>query len=312
LVALKRAETMNPDHYAAARLQLAEARALVRMGQQPAAMASTPNLVPGDWLGRVAGMNQALQGVMTIAAAPLGALALAFLPIEGALLIDVATALLGIVPLLVFRVPQPRSREYAAPAPVLHAIRDGAVYSEPRYVTDVITDHALRFLEERAFERLGGSDLIHVDIRVVAATKRDLGDIVSKGGFREDLFYRLNVLHIDLPPLSDRDEDIVLLARYLLKRYAEEFGTKVKGFTPNAGIALRKHSWPGNVRELENRIKKAVILCEGSMVGPRDLDLGEAGTQSANTAVSDSRPTAWIRVCWSRQIRGPNEHCSSR
>jgi len=110
---------------------------------------------------------------------------------------------------------------------------------------------------------------------VLAATNRNLEEEVKAGRFREDLFYRLNVLHIELPPLRDRGDDVLLLARYLLKRYADQFGGKVKGFTPNAVIAIKKHFWPGNVRELENRMKKAVILCEGSMVGPRDLDLGE-------------------------------------
>jgi DNA-binding NtrC family response regulator len=83
------------------------------------------------------------------------------------------------------------------------------------------------------------------------------------------------VVHVDLPPLRDRDEDIVLLARYLLARYATEFKSKVKGFTPNAVISMRKHPWPGNVRELENRLKKAVILCDGAMISAQDLDLTE-------------------------------------
>jgi transcriptional regulator with GAF, ATPase, and Fis domain len=146
----------------------------------------------------------------------------------------------------------------------------------------------LRVLQERQVVKVGATKPETLDIRVLAATNRNLEVEVKAGRFREDLFYRLNVLHIDLPPLRERDEDIVLLARYLLKRYAEEFGAKVKGFTPNAGIALRKHAWPGNVRELENRIKKAVILCEGSMVGPRDLDLGE-GMLPAVISLAEAR-----------------------
>ena len=133
----------------------------------------------------------------------------------------------------------------------------------------------LRVLQERQVVKVGATKPEFVDIRVLAATNRNLEEEVKAGRFREDLFYRLNVLHVDLPPLRDRGEDVVLLARYLLKRYAEQFGGRAKGFTPNAVISIRKHAWPGNVRELENRMKKAVILCEGSMVGPRDLDLGD-------------------------------------
>jgi transcriptional regulator with PAS, ATPase and Fis domain len=133
----------------------------------------------------------------------------------------------------------------------------------------------LRVLQERQVVKVGATKPETLDIRVLAATNRNLEEEVKAGRFREDLFYRLNVLHIDLPPLRERGEDIVLIARYLLRRYAEEFGAKVKGFTPNASIAIKKHLWPGNVRELENRIKKAIILCEGSMIGPRDLDLGD-------------------------------------
>ena len=146
----------------------------------------------------------------------------------------------------------------------------------------------LRVLQERQVVKVGATKSETLDIRVLAATNRNLEEEVKAGRFREDLFYRLNVLHIDLPPLRERDEDIVLVARYLLKRYAEEFGTKVRGFTPNAAIALRKHAWPGNVRELENRIKKAVILCEGSMIGPRDLDLGE-GMLPAVVSLAEAR-----------------------
>ncbi len=133
----------------------------------------------------------------------------------------------------------------------------------------------LRVLQERQVVRVGGSKPESVDIRVLAATNRNLADEIRAGRFREDLFYRLNVVRLDLPPLRERGDDVLLLARFLLQRYSREFGSRVKGFTPNAVIAIRKHNWPGNVRELENRIKKAVILCEGSMLGPRDIDLDE-------------------------------------
>jgi transcriptional regulator with GAF, ATPase, and Fis domain len=131
----------------------------------------------------------------------------------------------------------------------------------------------LRVLQERQVVKVGATKPETLDIRVLAATNRDLEAEVEQARFREDLFYRLNVVHIELPALCERGDDLVLLARYLLQRYTEEYGSKVKGFTPNAMIAMRKYNWPGNVRELENRLKKAVILCEGSMIGPKDLDL---------------------------------------
>ena len=132
----------------------------------------------------------------------------------------------------------------------------------------------LRVLQEHQIVKVGATKTETLDIRVVAATNRNLEEEIRRGTFREDLYYRLNVIHIDLPQLRDRGEDTLLLAKYLLKRYAEEFGTPVKGFSPGAAAAIRKYAWPGNVRELENRIKKAVILCDGSMLGQEDLDLG--------------------------------------
>ena len=114
----------------------------------------------------------------------------------------------------------------------------------------------------------------HVDIRVVAATNRDLRAEVAAGRFREDLFYRLNVVHIHLPALRERGDDVGVVATYLLRRIAPEMGSKVRGFTPNALTALRRYDWPGNVRELENRIKKALILCDKNLIGVDDLDLG--------------------------------------
>jgi transcriptional regulator with GAF, ATPase, and Fis domain len=131
----------------------------------------------------------------------------------------------------------------------------------------------LRALQERTVVKVGETKPEAVDIRVLTATHRDLEKAIAEGAFREDLFYRLNVVNLHLPPLRERGDDVVLLAKYLLQKYAEEFGSAVKGFTPNALIALRKYSWPGNVRQLENRIKKAIVLCEASLVGPEDLDL---------------------------------------
>ncbi len=111
------------------------------------------------------------------------------------------------------------------------------------------------------------------DIRILAATNRELEKEIAAGRFREDLYYRLNVVNVELPPLRERGDDVLVIARYLLSRYSREYDAKVKGFSPNAAVAIRKHNWPGNIRELENRIKKAIVLCESTVIGPDDLGL---------------------------------------
>jgi transcriptional regulator with GAF, ATPase, and Fis domain len=131
----------------------------------------------------------------------------------------------------------------------------------------------LRAIQEKIIIRVGDTRPEPVDIRIVAATNRNLEEEIQGGRFREDLYYRLNVVNIHLPPLRDRQEDVVVIARYLLGRYAKEYDSKVKGFSPNATVAIRKHHWPGNIRELENRIKKALVLAESTMIGPDDLGL---------------------------------------
>ncbi len=131
----------------------------------------------------------------------------------------------------------------------------------------------LRALQERVVIRVGDTRSENVDIRVLAATNRDLEKEIAGGRFREDLYYRLNVVNVHLPPLRERGEDVLVIARYLLSRYSREFDAKVKGFSPNATVAIRKYNWPGNIRELENRIKKAVVLCDSSVIGPDDLGL---------------------------------------
>jgi transcriptional regulator with GAF, ATPase, and Fis domain len=131
----------------------------------------------------------------------------------------------------------------------------------------------LRALQEKQVTKVGESRPDNVDIRVVAATNKVLEEEIKKGGFREDLYYRLNVVTLKLPPLRERGEDIAVIAKYFLARYAREFNSKARGFTPNASIAMKKYGWPGNVRELENRIKKAVVLAEKALVSAEDMDL---------------------------------------
>ena len=129
----------------------------------------------------------------------------------------------------------------------------------------------LRVLEERKFERVGGTETVEVDVRLVAATNRDLKKRVEEGAFREDLFYRLYVVNLTLPPLRERDGDIVLLAQHYLKTLAAENGKAVMGITPEAMDALTAHAWPGNVRELRNVIERMVVLGHGDRLGVRDL-----------------------------------------
>jgi two-component system NtrC family response regulator len=131
----------------------------------------------------------------------------------------------------------------------------------------------LRFLQEQLIERVGGREEIFVDVRVIAATNRDLMESIREGRFREDLYYRLGVVTIPLPPLREREGDIMLLATSLLHRYSTENNKKITGFTMEAIQLLETHNWPGNVRELENRIKRAVIMAEGLRITPQDLEL---------------------------------------
>jgi transcriptional regulator with GAF, ATPase, and Fis domain len=137
----------------------------------------------------------------------------------------------------------------------------------------------LRVLQEREIERVGEGKARAVDIRVVSATNKELGEEISAGRFREDLFYRLNELVIALPPLRDRGDDVLLIARHLLKRFARLYSSKAKGYSLEGSEALRTYVWPGNVRQLENRIKKALVLSESPFLTPEDL--GFEGEQVA-------------------------------
>jgi DNA-binding NtrC family response regulator len=129
----------------------------------------------------------------------------------------------------------------------------------------------LRVLQEREFERVGGNQPIRVDVRVVAATNRDLKAMVAAGTFREDLFYRLNVINLTLPPLRERPSDVPALAAHFLKRFAEENGRPSLALADSALSQLALYSWPGNVRELENVIERAVVIAEGDLIEPRHL-----------------------------------------
>jgi putative PEP-CTERM system response regulator len=129
----------------------------------------------------------------------------------------------------------------------------------------------LRVLQEKQFERVGGEETISVDVRIVSATNRDLRAEIAEGRFREDLFYRLNVVNIHVPPLRERKEDIPLLTAAFIKEFARENGKAVEGIDPRARAALHKHDWPGNIRELRNSIESAVVMAKGSVITLDDL-----------------------------------------
>jgi two-component system, NtrC family, response regulator len=131
----------------------------------------------------------------------------------------------------------------------------------------------LRFLQSRQFERVGGRQTLSVDVRVISATNQPLPKLVAEGKFREDLYYRLNELPIEMPSLRDREGDVVILAQHFLNVYNQEMSRNLRSFTEDALVALSGYDWPGNVRELENRVKRAVIMSDGPMVTPQDLDL---------------------------------------
>jgi two-component system NtrC family response regulator len=154
----------------------------------------------------------------------------------------------------------------------------------------------LRFLQERVIERIGGRKSIPVDVRVICATHQDLKARMQTGAFREDLFYRISELVIDIPPLRDREDDAVLLAHFFLKRFAADQKRPLRGFSSDALAAIGRYPWPGNVRELENRVKRAVILADERHVTAADLDLDVPEDGQGPLTLKEAREQADIRT----------------
>ena len=152
----------------------------------------------------------------------------------------------------------------------------------------------LRALQERTVTRVGDAKPQNVDIRVIAASNRDLYAAAQSGQFREDLYYRLNVVTLFLPPLRDRGDDLVLIAKYLVDKFCAQFDVAKRRLSANALIAVRKYGWPGNIRELENRLKKAVIMADGTTINPEDLDLESEDLEQI-------RPLTEARELWQRE-----------
>lgn len=150
----------------------------------------------------------------------------------------------------------------------------------------------LRFLQEKTIYRVGSTNCIKVDVRVIAASHVNLQEAVRRGTFREDLYYRLNVLALDVPPLRERREDLAPLALYFFQAYASERAPGVRGFSGKALQAIREHDWPGNVRELINRVRRAMVMAEGRLIRPQDLELGGARAPLDGAPLDDARTRA--------------------
>jgi DNA-binding NtrC family response regulator len=150
----------------------------------------------------------------------------------------------------------------------------------------------LRFLQEKTISRVGSTKSIQVDARVIAATHVDLEKAVASGAFREDLFYRLNVVQLKVPSLKQRQADIALLAAHYFERFSAEKGPQLKGFSRRAMLAMNEHTWPGNVRELINRVRSAMVMAEGRLISPSDLGLEEPRESAGWDALELARAQA--------------------
>ena len=150
----------------------------------------------------------------------------------------------------------------------------------------------LRFLQERTLYRVGGTQPRAVDVRIISASHVNLEQAVARGTFRQDLFFRLNVLMLELPALRERKEDLPLLAQHFFERYAAERAPQLRGYSQAAGAAMQAHDWPGNVRELINRVRRALVMAEGRLIGPADLGLPAGGAAPMASFGADAAPVA--------------------
>jgi transcriptional regulator with GAF, ATPase, and Fis domain len=148
----------------------------------------------------------------------------------------------------------------------------------------------LRVLQENEIERVGGHESIHVDVRIVAATNRDLKQAISDGDFREDFYYRLNVFSLEVAPLAERCEDLSALTAHFLQKFSAETGKQVTGLEPEVSDIFARYAWPGNVRELENVLERAVVLADGATISSEELPRGLVLTPYKDPAFTDSDP----------------------
>ena len=171
----------------------------------------------------------------------------------------------------------------------------------------------LRVLQERTLERLGSNQSIAVDCRLIAATKADLDALSRQNQFRSDLYYRLNVVTLELPPLRERREDLMALADHFFHLYASEKSSRLQGFSQRAIAAILDHAWPGNVRELINRVRRALVMSDARLITPDDLGLGSAAASAHVAALDDVRERSersTLRDCLDRS--GQNVSLAAR
>lgn len=175
----------------------------------------------------------------------------------------------------------------------LEAASDGTIFLDE--IGDLPLDqqvNLLRFLQQKTVERVGGNEVIPVNVRVLAATHVDLEEAVKQGRFREDLYYRLHVLYLKIPPLRERTGDVELLARYFFEKFSRDRSRGVKGFSQQALQVMNHHDWPGNVRELINRVRRAMVMCERRMIGAADLGLERRTGRRQPVSLSEARMAA--------------------
>ena len=183
-------------------------------------------------------------------------------------------------------------------------------------MTPALQAKLLRFLEEKSFKRVGGAADIHVDVRVIAATNRNLEDEVGKSQFRSDLFYRLNVLPIAMPPLRSHAEDIPLLVEYFIDGFNTEFRKKVLGATPAAYAVLQRYGWPGNVRELRNVIERAMLLSDHDRLDAKDFAAlsapGRRPATSSSCRPRESISSSWNAACVVQALQAERRQSDAR
>jgi DNA-binding NtrC family response regulator len=172
---------------------------------------------------------------------------------------------------------------------------NGSIFlDEIGLMTQATQAKVLRILQEREFERLGGNEMVKVDVRVISATNKDLEEAIKTGEFREDLYYRISVFPIKLPPLRERKEDIPLLAAHFLEKYSKQENKEIEGVAPDALELLMAYNWPGNVRELENCIERAVVLASTREISPKDLPNSVRAIGEKKIYESDNTLSSWI------------------
>ncbi|HET9122234.1 MAG TPA: sigma-54 dependent transcriptional regulator, partial [Acidiferrobacteraceae bacterium] len=175
----------------------------------------------------------------------------------------------------------------------LEAASNGTIFLDE--IGDLPLDqqvNLLRFLQEKTVQRVGGTEAIPINVRVLAATHVDLEQAVKQGRFREDLYYRLHVLYIKIPPLRERQGDVELLARYFFDKFSRDKSRAVKGFSQQALQVMNNYEWPGNVRELINRVRRAMVMCENRMIKAADLGLDRRNGRRQVVSLNEARMVA--------------------